>query len=41
LLYQIDGMSFAEALGTGLDANVIARMTADCRQGIARFLKKK
>jgi methylglutaconyl-CoA hydratase len=41
LLYQIDGMGFAEALETGVDVNVIARMTEDCRQGIARFLKKK
>lgn len=40
LLYQIDGMPFREALETGVDANVIARMTKDCQQGVARFLKK-
>ena len=40
LLYQTDGMTFSEALKTGVDVNVIARMTADCRQGVARFLKK-
>jgi len=40
LLYQIDGMSFQEALETGADVNVIARMTEDCKQGIAKFLKK-
>lgn len=40
LLYQIDGMAFAEALETGVDTNVIARMTKDCQQGIAQFLKK-
>ncbi len=40
LLYQTDGMAFGDALKTGVDVNVIARMTADCRQGIARFLKK-
>jgi methylglutaconyl-CoA hydratase len=40
LLYQTDGMGFAQALETGVDANVIARMSRDCRQGIARFLKK-
>jgi methylglutaconyl-CoA hydratase len=40
LLYQIDGMAFADALETGVDTNVIARMSGDCRQGIARFLKK-
>ena len=40
LLYQIDGMSYAEALQTGADVNVIARMTEDCQQGIAGFLKR-
>ena len=40
LLYQMDGMSFDDALQTGVDVNVIARMTADCQKGIARFLKK-
>jgi methylglutaconyl-CoA hydratase len=40
LLYQTDGMAFSEALETGVDVNVIARMTEDCQQGIARFLKK-
>lgn len=40
LLYQIDGMAFREALETGVDANVIARLTEDCQQGIAGFLKK-
>jgi methylglutaconyl-CoA hydratase len=41
VLYQIDGMAFAEALQTGADVNVIARMTEDCQQGIAKFLKKE
>ncbi|MBC8028952.1 MAG: enoyl-CoA hydratase/isomerase family protein [Pyrinomonadaceae bacterium] len=40
LLYQTDGMPFNEALETGVDVNVIARMTEDCQKGIARFLKK-
>jgi methylglutaconyl-CoA hydratase len=40
LLYQIDGMSFENALQSGVDINVIARMTEDCRKGIERFLKK-
>jgi methylglutaconyl-CoA hydratase len=40
LLYQIDGLGFPEALETGADVNVIARMSDDCQQGIARFLKK-
>jgi methylglutaconyl-CoA hydratase len=41
LLYQMDGMAFLEALETGVDVNVIARMTEDCQKGIARFLKKE
>src|SRR6266516_3334756 len=41
LLYQIDGMSFVDALQTGQDINVTARMTEDCKEGIARFLKKE
>ena len=40
LLYQIDSLSFVESLETGVDVNVIARMTDDCQQGIAKFLKK-
>lgn len=40
LLYQIDGLAFNDALETGVDVNVIARMTEDCQKGIARFLKK-
>lgn len=38
LLYQVDGLAFLEALETGADVNVIARMTEDCQQGIAQFL---
>jgi len=41
LLYQIDGLAFLEALETGADVNVIARMTEDCKKGIARFLASK
>jgi methylglutaconyl-CoA hydratase len=40
LLYQIDGMTFGDAIETGVDVNVIARMTGDCQAGIAKFLKK-
>lgn len=39
LLYQMDGMAFSEALETGIDTNVIARMTEDCQKGISQFLK--
>jgi methylglutaconyl-CoA hydratase len=40
LLYHMDGMTFDAALQAGADVNAIARMTEDCQQGIARFLKK-
>jgi methylglutaconyl-CoA hydratase len=41
LLYHMDGMTFDAALQSGVDMNAIARMTEDCQQGIARFLKKE
>lgn len=40
LLYRTDAMSFKDALHFGVDANVIARMSDNCRKGIERFLKK-
>jgi methylglutaconyl-CoA hydratase len=40
LLYQIDAMSFEDALRCCVDANVTARMSDDCKKGIERFLKK-
>ena len=40
LLYQMDGMNFETALQSGVDVNAIARMTDDCQNGIAKFLKK-
>jgi len=39
LLYQMDGLAFGDALEAGVDVNVIARMSEDCQEGIARFLK--
>jgi methylglutaconyl-CoA hydratase len=41
LLYQMDGQTFDESLHAGLDINVIARMTDECKKGIARFLRKE
>lgn len=41
LLYRTDAMSFEDALQFGMDENVIARMSADCKKGIERFLKKR
>ena len=40
LLYQMDGLNFDAALEAGVDVNTIARMTEDCRRGVARFLDK-
>jgi methylglutaconyl-CoA hydratase len=40
LLYQTDAMSFEDALHCGVDANVTARLSEDCKKGIAQFLKK-
>ena len=40
LLYHMDGMTFDAALQSGADLNAVARMTEDCQQGIAKFLKK-
>lgn len=40
LLYHMDAMTFDAALQAGVDVNTIGRMTEDCQQGIARFLKR-
>jgi len=40
LLYEMDGMDFDQALDAGAKANAEARMTDDCKKGIARFLNK-
>lgn len=39
LLYQMDGLNYESALSAGVDLNTIARLTEDCKAGIARFLK--
>ena len=41
LLYQIEGLAFRDALASGADVNVIARMSDDYRKGISKFLGKK
>lgn len=41
LLYQMDNMAFDAALQAGAEVNAIARMTEDCKSGIAKFLDKK
>ena len=40
LLYHMDGLAFDAAIEAGIDTNVIARFTDDCKAGVARFLKK-
>lgn len=40
LLYQTDAVSFEDAMQCGVDINVTARLTEDCRKGIARFLTR-
>src|SRR5438105_1729880 len=41
LLYQMAGLTFDAALAAAAEVNTMARRTEDCRQGIARFLKKE
>ena len=41
LLYQMDGLNFEAALASGVDINTIARLTDDCQNGIAGFLREK
>ena len=40
LIYDIDGDSFDIALEKGVETNAHARMTEDCKKGIAKFLEK-
>ena len=39
LLYHSDAMGFEAAVRAGADVNVVARMTEDLREGVARFLE--
>ncbi|MEJ7624782.1 MAG: enoyl-CoA hydratase-related protein [Pyrinomonadaceae bacterium] len=40
LLYDIDALPLAEAVQLGVETNARARMTDDCKKGIAKFLDK-
>jgi methylglutaconyl-CoA hydratase len=40
LLYEMDGSNFEKAILAGAEANAEARMTDDCKKGIAKFLEK-
>lgn len=41
LLYQMDSLSFDDAMNLGSEVNVEARMTEDCKKGLLRFLNKE
>jgi methylglutaconyl-CoA hydratase len=41
LLYEMDSMNFDDAIEAGAKANAEARMSEDCKNGIAAFLNKK
>jgi methylglutaconyl-CoA hydratase len=40
LFYQLDNTSFDDAIALGARVNALARATPECRDAIARFLKK-
>ena len=41
LLYDMDSLNFDAAIEAGAKANAEARMSEDCKKGIARFLQKE
>jgi methylglutaconyl-CoA hydratase len=40
LLYDIDAHDLSTAIAKGVETNARARMTDDCKKGIAKFLEK-
>jgi len=40
LLYDIDGLDIDDAVALGVETNARARMTDDCKKGIAKFMEK-
>ncbi|MFN6964046.1 MAG: enoyl-CoA hydratase/isomerase family protein [Pyrinomonadaceae bacterium] len=40
LLYDIDALPIADAINLGAETNARARMTEDCKKGIAKFLER-
>ena len=40
LLYSIDAQNITDAIEQGVVTNTKARMTDDCKLGIAKFLEK-
>jgi len=41
MLSKLHGLNVADALELAANMNAAARMTADCKAGIAAFLKKE
>ena len=41
LLYEMDSLNFEASIEAGAKANAEARMSEDCKKGIAGFLDKK
>ncbi len=41
LLYEMDSLNFDDAIEAGAKANAEARMSEDCKTGIAKFLDRK
>jgi methylglutaconyl-CoA hydratase len=41
LLYDIDANNYSDAIAEGVETNARARMTDDCKAGVARFLEKE
>ena len=41
LLYEMDGLSFDDAMEAGAKANAEARMSEDCKKGLAKFLNRE
>ena len=41
LLYEMDSLNFEDSIEAGAKANAEARMSEDCKKGIAKFLEKK
>jgi enoyl-CoA hydratase/carnithine racemase len=40
LLYELDDLAFDEGIERGVQANVKARMSQECREGVRRFLER-
>lgn len=40
LLYEMDSLDFAASIEAGAKANAEARMSEDCKKGVAKFLEK-